>query len=325
MTRVLFRAKSGASVGEGHVVRSRAVAEAVAERGGEVAFVVDEPAGAERLSAEGFEAWAACDFPGWTGLPAQAAWIDGFADWTEELRALRRRGTRTILVENRTPAREWCDRLVYPALHWCPDAWDRVHAARVLGGADWIPLRRGVRTALPALQRDVDVLITFGGSDPKRLTERTLAALPPGRGHVAVSVGVHMEARRPELERLAEGTGAERVTLLPTGADLDPWMSRGRVALTALGTTLYELAHLDVPALVLANWPDDRGPLEHYGVHGPHLPLGLADELDDAALATALSAALGELDHTPPPAFPDLAAGANRLADLLLTSVARVA
>ena len=37
------------------------------------------------------------------------------------------------------------------------------HADRVLAGAPWIPLRPSVRQAFPALQRDVDLLITFGG------------------------------------------------------------------------------------------------------------------------------------------------------------------
>jgi len=299
------------------VMRSRAVAEEVLALGGEVLFVVDEAAGARRLEEEGYVALAAIEQPHWAALPCSAAWIDGFSDWTEDLRQLRRQGAWTVLVENRTPAREWTDLLVYPALHHVPDRWDRVHADRVWAEPEVIPLREPVRNALPGLQRDVDLLVTFGGADPKHLTERVLAALPPGLEHVAVSVGVHMEPRRAELERVARESPAQRVDLLPPGADPAPWMARARGAVTALGTTLYELAHLETAALILANYEADRGPLDYYGEHGPHVPLGLAHEFDDSALAAALAEHLPRLAETPR-AFPDLAAGAQRLARQLL-------
>jgi len=311
---ILLRAKSGARVGLGHVMRTLAVAEAVRELGGEARLVLDDEASAGELRACGFEAVSATAEPDWYRASAAGAWLDGFVDWTAELRALARRSTPAFLVENRTPAREWCARLVYPSLHHEPDAWDRVHGDRVLAGAAWIPLSRAVRASAPALERDVDLLITFGGSDPLRSTERALAALP-ARVAAVVAVGPHMAARRAAIEALAAPRGAR---VLPAGTALAPWMARARVALTALGTTLYELAHLGTPALILANHEGDRDALEVYRARGPHRPLGLSVELDDAALACALAEGVAALRTAARPRVPELGAGAERLARALL-------
>src|SRR5262245_23677594 len=276
--RVLLRAKSGPTVGLGHLMRTRAVAEEVLTQGGSARVIVDDVPGAELLRSQGFDAASVLERPDWTGERAVAAWLDGFVDWTVELRSLARRGTRTFLVENRTPAREYCHRLVYPALHHEPDAWDRVHAEQVLAGPEWIPLSRSVRETPRAATRDVDLLVTFGGSDPLRSTERVLASLPEHRAEVAVSVGPHMTARRAKIERAAAARDAR---VLTTGEALAPWMARARLAVTALGTTLYELAYLGTPALILGNYPEDRAPLDHHARHGPHHPLGLAAEITD--------------------------------------------
>ena len=88
MKRILIRARSGINVGEGHVMRSRAVADEVLAAGGEVLFVVDDEEHARRLAVEGLETLSAREQPDWASIRCQAAWIDGFADWTEELRAL---------------------------------------------------------------------------------------------------------------------------------------------------------------------------------------------------------------------------------------------
>jgi UDP-2,4-diacetamido-2,4,6-trideoxy-beta-L-altropyranose hydrolase len=315
--RIVLRAKSGPNVGMGHVMRTRAVAEAVAALGGAPVLIVDDDESARRLRSEGLEARSVLERPGWDREPAAAAWLDGFVDWSDELRTLARKGTRTFLVENRTPAREFCHCLVYPALHHEPDAWDRVHAGRVLAGPGWIPLRREVVEAQPEPARDVDLLITFGGSDPLGSTERVLGLLEARGRRIVVSVGPHMAERRRAIEEAATRLQAE---VLPTGCALAPWFARSRAAVTALGTTLYELAYLGVPALVLANYPSDRDALAYYEVHGPHAPLGVAPEMDDASLGRALEGGWEALRRGGEARIDDLGSGARRLAEALLAA-----
>lgn len=314
--RVLLRAASGPSIGMGHVMRARSIAQEVASRGGEPLLIVDEGVTARTLVGEGFPVSHEGEAPDWTTRPAAGAWLDGFRDWTPELAALAGAGTRTFLAENRGPCRERCDRLVYPALHYVPDAWDVAHAERVLAGAAWIPLPREVRSMRPSAVRDVDLLVTFGGSDPRRLTERVLSALAGSGLRTVVAVGPHMAERRDAI-RSACASGAD-VRVLRPGTPLPRWFARSRAALTAVGTTLYELAYLGVPALLLANYGSDREALEWYAAHGPHLPLGVAAELSQEGLRAAITTGVRELATRTASPVPELGDGATRLAETLL-------
>jgi spore coat polysaccharide biosynthesis predicted glycosyltransferase SpsG len=317
--RVLLRAHSGPRAGLGHVVRTLAVAEELRARGGAGRLVVDDPESAAVAARAGFEVVTADASPAWADDACTAAWVDTFTDCSEELRVLARRGTPIFLVENRTPARELATWIVQPKLYVDPDEWETRHAARILRGPEWIPLGREVRAQAPC-ERDLDVLVTFGGSDPLESTERVLATLPDGL-RVAVAIGAHMHARRPAIARAAGRLEAE---LLPTQTPLAPWMARARAAVTALGTTLFELAHLRTPALVLANFAADAPVLAFCAAATPFRPLGLAGELDDAALAARLAAALADL-RAPAAAVPGLGDGAARLAARLLAPAAHPA
>jgi len=331
---VLLRAASGSEVGLGHVRRSRAVAHALREAGARPRLVVDDEASAALLEEEGFEANPVDGARGWEDRAAESAWLDGFRDWTPEILRLHARGTPCMLVENRTRARDLCQWLVYPSLHVRLDAWDAAHPERVLAGPAWIPLgpeilRLGEEPGAGArpsrARRDVDLVVTFGGSDPRRLTERVLRVLAGTGGldgaagepaRVRIAAGPHMEERRGELEALA--AALPDAALVPEGEPLGPWLARSRVALTAVGTTLYELAYLGVPALVLANYAEDREALRYYAEHGPHLPLDVAAAIDDARLARELSAGFRRLRSAHRPRVPDLGDGAAGLASLLV-------
>lgn len=312
---VVLRAASGPGVGVGHVRRCRSIAQAVAARGGTPRLVVDDERTARALRSEGWQAVSAASeaFED-AGDGGTCEWLDGFRDWTDRLERIRSGGGRSVLAENRV-ARDLADDVVYPALHWEPDPWDVEHAEHAHGGAAWIPLSREIlRTSLErtAEDRDIDLLVTFGGSDPKGLTERVLGCLVEDRRAIAVTVGSDMGERGEALADLA--SALPDCELVEGAGDLSPWMARSRCAVTAVATTLYELAWLEVPARILANYPEDREALAWYGAHGPHRPLGVAEELDDAALAAGLA---GRPERCVRP--EGLGKGAERIAALLLT------
>jgi spore coat polysaccharide biosynthesis predicted glycosyltransferase SpsG len=316
MSAVLLRAASGPAIGRGHVMRTRAVAQELLGLGAQPLLVVDDDATAQDLSRAGFPCTTAARAPDWHARPARAAWLDGRRDWRHELRALREAGTPAILVENRV-GRELAECVLHPALHHQDDDWDRAHASRVLSGAAWIPLAREIRSTSGA-ERDVDLLVSFGGSDPERSTERVLEALAGDARRVQVAIGPHMAARRAAIE--AHARALPSCTLLATGAPLGAAMARSRLAITALGTTLYELAYLGTPAWILANYAADRAALAWYGAHGPHRPLGLARAVGRADLVRALAL---EPWHVAPD--ERIGSGSAALAELLLGAARRSA
>ncbi len=296
----------------GHVMRSRAVALELRRVGARPLLVVDDRTSCEMLAGDGLEAVIEAQHPDWWRAASGKVWIDGFEDRSPLLERLEQRDVRALLVENRTPARERAQALVYPALHFEPDDWDRAHADRVRSGAGWIPLGPEVLSQRPPEHRDVAWFVSFGGSDPRRLTERALEALPADAGPVVVTVGRHMEVRREAIE--AQTRRFPRSRVLTPGESPYPWMARSQRALTALGTTLYELAFLGVPAGILANYDSDREALAWYERDGFHRSLGVARE--------GLPIDLGSLveRQRPAPLRPpvELGLGAGRLARSLL-------
>ncbi|NOT30318.1 MAG: hypothetical protein HOP15_07710, partial [Planctomycetes bacterium] len=122
---VLLRARSGASVGLGHLMRTLAVAEELVARGARACIVTDDRASATRLRAEGWEASSAAEQPHWAREKANGAWLDGFVDWTDELRTLARRAAVLDQVARNAAAREWASFVVHPNLCVAADAWER--------------------------------------------------------------------------------------------------------------------------------------------------------------------------------------------------------
>ena len=315
-----MRAAGGPTTGVGHLVRTRSIAQECERRGLAFDFIVDDPASARWLTERGTAACAASERPGWPTSQPRAVWLDGFRDWSEELARLDANECCTVLVENRLAERDAASFTLYPALHYEPDHWDLAHSERVRGGPDWVPLSREVLEARAAL-RDIDLLVSYGGSDPQHLSERTLSCLA-GMGYggrVRTVIGPHMQERRASI-RQAGATLLDH-ELVDGSRGIAEHQARSRHAITALGTTLYELAWFAVPAMILANYPEDRAALEWYERRGSHIPLGIASELAPEELCKLLGSALRELDYRPPAAPLDLASGSRRIVDLLTKQI----
>lgn len=313
---VVLRAASGQDIGLGHAMRSWAVAQEIVRLGGRARLIVDDVRTARSLPTDsrlGLEVLTAEEKDETDHASVSTAWFDGFRDWSEELDPFAKAGVPAVLVENRTEARPRADRLLYPALHHVDDEWDRAHPERVLSGPAWIPLRSAVVSECTATERDVDLLVTFGGSDPRHLTERVLRLLAGDERVIVVAVGALMESRRAVLTTLLGFL--PNATLLSAGAELASWMARSRTAVTALGTTLCELAYHRVPAGILANYSEDSPALAWYSGSEHHVPIGVAEEVTDAQLFEALQSLQGERLRDRP---GGLGLGARRLAHLLV-------
>ncbi|MFT5048764.1 MAG: spore coat polysaccharide biosynthesis predicted glycosyltransferase SpsG [Chlamydiales bacterium] len=317
----MLRAAGGPAVGVGHLVRTRAIAQECIRRGLDFELIVDDGASADWLGARGTPAVPVEASLEWLQGQPRAIWIDGFRDWHTELSQIDRERTCTILVENRIADRDLASFTVYPALHHEPDAWDRTNAERVRSGAEWIPLSREAIDT-PCCDQDIDLLVSFGGCDPAHLTERALTGLASMgfAGHVVTVVGPHMADRYADI--VEAGRGLAQHEVLDGSAGIAGLQARARFALTALGTTLYELAWFGVPALIIANYEDDRPALDWYAANGIHLPLGVASQLSDRTLEQELRAGLLELERRPKAARMDLAGGSRRIVDLLTTEPA---
>jgi spore coat polysaccharide biosynthesis predicted glycosyltransferase SpsG len=293
-------------------MRALALAQAWLDRGGRVRWLLAEaPAALEaRIAGEGIDVIPVVDarasIDDAATLQAQladdamaVAAVDGLAFGAAYLRALVPHGDRVLVVDDAA------GREAYPVgfvlnqnAHADRGAYRADETPRFLLGTDYVLLRREfVADPPPPVipERATHLLVTFGGADPAGVTKRVvraLAALPPEL-RTGAEVRVIAGAANPDAEGLAtearrlEGRlaiGVERgVTNMPallTWADL---------AITAGGSTVWELARLGCPAIVIETVPVETmlaGGLARVGL-GERL--GHADTLEDATITESVA------------------------------------
>ncbi len=165
---------------------------------------------------------------------------------------------------------------------------------RVLCGPEYFP----VRPALDRLTREsrdknrllsaTTLLVTFGGSDPHHLAEKTLQELATIGTQLDIRVVIgDLGSQTPELQ--AAANALPKVELVPPGTEVEKLFAWADMAICAAGLTKYELALLGVPALIVAAYDNQAAVAETFAVRGSALYLGRAEELVTGALARAVN------------------------------------
>jgi spore coat polysaccharide biosynthesis predicted glycosyltransferase SpsG len=134
------------------------------------------------------------------------------------------------------------------------------------------------------------VLVTFGGTDPSGLTLRVLDALQPVcRERVVVVAGKGLSDFDGLERRVSElVAGGMHIELHRDVALMSEVMASADLAFSSAGRTLYELAHMHVPTVVLAQNQIEL--LHTFGrPENGFLWLGLGNDVESEAIASAYS------------------------------------
>jgi CMP-N-acetylneuraminic acid synthetase/spore coat polysaccharide biosynthesis predicted glycosyltransferase SpsG len=169
-----------------------------------------------------------------------------------EIQAERAAGIKAVVFEDNGPGQDFAD-VAFNELYTGEDTNPERNRWY---GPDVYCLRDEFRYAKRREFRDKveRVLITFGGTDPAGLTFKVLAALS-GLVNVPISVvagkGLQDYARL-EREAAALVARGHQVEVLRDVTMMSEVMSKADLAFSSAGRTLYELAHMGIPALVMA-------------------------------------------------------------------------
>lgn len=272
--RVIIRADAGPAIGAGHLMRCRALGMALRDAGADVVIATGRAGGAPVVSyvrSSGVPVHeidpATPDEAAMRLLGAGAgAWIvaDGYHFDAPCLEAFRRTGSRVAVIEDspRLPSYD-----VNLLLDQNPGALRQPYAApgsSLLLGPRFILLRPdlGPSTDDATPGPRTRVLITTGGSDPFGLTQKLVEALS---GSADLDVTVVLGAMNdggvtvPPDIRVARGT-----------FELPRLMRQCDIAVSAVGTTLWELACLGIPTIAISTSDLHArmgAVLQEYGAH----------------------------------------------------------
>jgi spore coat polysaccharide biosynthesis predicted glycosyltransferase SpsG len=178
----------------------------------------------------------------------------------------------------------------------------REPSTRLLLGTVYTLLRREFlkyrdqARAIPAVGRKV--LVTMGGADPENITETVVRALDmvPVAGLEAVIV---VGGSNPHLDALQLAVARSRLhrELLLNVTDMASQMADADVAVTAGGTSVWELALLRVPALGIARARQETELLRGAAARGMIVDLGFHLDVSPGVIAGMLVKLLSDPDE----------------------------
>ena len=315
---LVLRADGGSTIGVGHAMRMIALGDAWIEQGGRAIWLVaDAPASVvERAVAAGIDvAWlttvagsaadATAVLDRVAGARTAAIVVDGPAFDVAYLDALAPVADRLMVVDDMASLARYpsafvlnqnahADRASYP-----PDT-----GPRYLLGLRYVMLRHEFRGETaprrPVPERARRVLVTFGGADVAGFTMRTIHAierLDPALTR-DLEVDVVIGAANADAASIERSAAASPIALSVARAvdDMSTRMVRADLAIVSGGSTVWELARVGCPALVVETAAVEaflvRG-LERVGLFDR---LGPAAELADDTLVAAIARRLEDVE-----------------------------
>jgi UDP-2,4-diacetamido-2,4,6-trideoxy-beta-L-altropyranose hydrolase len=274
--KVLIRADASSRIGTGHVMRCLALAQACQERGATVRFLCAEvPAPLEtRLSGEGVRVTRLAGDPDpehdlaqtialARGMAADWLVLDGYHFGSAYQEAIKRAGLSLLFLDDYGHADDYCADLVLNQNISAEASLysQRKPGTRLLLGTRFCLLRREFwpwRGWKRAMTDSADkVLVTMGGSDPGDMTlliVRELMALNDPRLAVRIVAGPGNRHVQALEEALLLAPCAMR--LCRDVESMPELMAWADIAISAGGSTCWELACMGLPSVLVSLSPD---------------------------------------------------------------------
>lgn len=341
-TTLIIRADASSQMGTGHVMRCLALAEPWLAAGSEVilaAQLMPEALGQRALKA-GVKPYSVCGAAGGiedaqetAALAAEhpGAWlvVDGYQFGEGYFGVLKQAGVKVLQVDDfggltRYEADFVLNQNLGVTADWYPQ---KAEKTRLLLGTRYVQLR-GEFLQQKTPDRDpekeqLNILVTLGGSDPDNVTAKVIGALQLISG---VEATVVVGGSNPHWEELQASVkkDAAKIRLIRNASNMPELMANADLAISAGGTTAWELAYMGVPMMTIVLADNQRSNSEQLAATGVAINLGWHEELTAEALAKRIEALIhkdnqgshtGETTGTPhPDPLPSEGRGSNDLA-----------
>ncbi|MGN0431370.1 MAG: UDP-2,4-diacetamido-2,4,6-trideoxy-beta-L-altropyranose hydrolase [Lachnospiraceae bacterium] len=262
---IWIRADANREIGSGHIMRCLSVATELKKRGEQVLFVTADEAAAELLSQRGqafyalhtdyrdMEAELSILLPRLTQEKPGVVLVDSYFA-TESYLTQLSNAVKTVYMDDRFAFPYPVDMVINYNIYASLLPY-REHAhprtKEFLLGCDYVPLREEFKQVPVAVREYAkNVLITTGGSDKFNLAGQILEAVLSDRQtrnlHYHVVSGA-FNSHLPELKKIE--VKHENVHIYQNVTNMSELMKQCDIAITAAGSTLYELCAIGIPIL----------------------------------------------------------------------------
>jgi UDP-2,4-diacetamido-2,4,6-trideoxy-beta-L-altropyranose hydrolase len=282
---VTFWTEGGPSIGMGHLMRCINIARSLGSSEMPMHFLVNnERPVIERLNEEAFFHVV---YP-ITGRHANkltngVVVIDTKRDVRDQVRSLREEGRKVVLIDN--DSTDEADAIVMPT-----PIYRGEERGKLFSGSGYLIIgdnfRRERGTEPVPHSVPLKVLVTMGGADPFNLTEMVLKALWNIDG-IVLTVVLGPAFRMTDVIEEFIKRSSDKLFFVFNARDMAPLMRATHIAFTAVGTTVYELAYMGVPSVLLGNYATDAEDLALLEGLGVSSSLGYYRELNPSLISNA--------------------------------------
>ncbi len=313
----LIRADANARMGAGHVMRTLALAQELLQQGIQPTFAMADglDAMALRLTNEGMTLHPIASDPGSpedaretsdraTALGAEWIIVDGYHFSPAYHASLRQGGHRVLAVDDTGHLDRYDVEIVLNQnLHARPELYpNRLDDTRLLLGSEYVLLRQeflergAVDRTIPAHAKNV--LITLGGGDFQNLTLTAMRAVQM-TGLEDLHVRVLLGGTNPHLSelRIMADRSSVAMEIMRHVSDMPAVMAWADLAISAAGSTCWEMAYLGLPAIVMVVAENQRGVASELHAREAVHSLGWWEDVTELKLAPAIQALIADSDR----------------------------
>lgn len=292
---LIIRTDASATIGMGHAMRCLALAQAMQNKGGEAIFVVATcaPNLESRLKAEGMQvihleakAGSVQDVRETSALARSFSchWLvlDGYHFQGEYQRMIKDTGLSLLFIDDYSHAEHYYADLVLNQNVYAHEKLyqNRESYTKLLLGTRYALLRREFcqlprgRKKIPSVAKRI--LVTLGGADPDNVTLKIIQALQEVEVSSGLEAIVVLGGSNPHSQQLKAVVEKSEVSveLRRNAMNMPELMDWADVVVTAGGTTVWEVAFMGLPSLVVILAENQRLTAETLGGMGVVINLG---------------------------------------------------
>ena len=312
---LLIRADASTQIGTGHVMRCLALAQAWRGEGGQATFITvcESDSVRRRLSNEGFQVitlersypdpadWAMTSKV-LAAHPGAWAALDGYHFDPAYQCQIRESGHPLLVIDDMAhPEHYYADVVLNQNIHAEQLDYSCEPYTRLLLGTRYVLLRseflawRGWEREIPRMARKV--LVTLGGGDPDNQTLKVIRALQQVDVNGLEAVVV-VGASNPHFDELQSAIRRSPfvIRLVRNASNMPELMAWADVAVSAGGSTCWELAFMGLPSLLLTLAENQRVAASTLSEIGVSFCLGEATYVDVQHIDLAVTTLIENLE-----------------------------
>lgn len=312
--QVIFRVDTSTQIGTGHVMRCLALAQAWQDTQGQPVFVMTTavPALEKRLQSEGMQVVHLTTEPGSLDDAKQtaalahqfeASWIvvDGYHFGGEYQKILKQSKLHLLFIDDYGHAEHYYADFVLNQNISADEQWyqNREPYTQLLLGTRYVLLRRefwqwqGWQRTVPPVAKKV--LVTLGGADPDNVTLKVIQSLQIVEVEELEAVVV-VGGSNPHYENLKIAVHDSRypIQLQQNVTNMPGLMAWADVAISAGGTTCWELAFMGLPSILLILADNQRAIAQKLATLNLAVNLGWHQDVTIEEIGLALRESIGD-------------------------------